>query len=350
MRVVLAHLLLTAMLTGPGLAQAPAELEPLGVPYAIEGRLEGKNGKAANDVSGIACLPPAGSGPRRCLVIDDEGRRAQSISLRDGVIKPGAEAKLIGKKPSSKTLGRAPSVTTCPKGRGSFSALDGEGVAFVGSFFYVAGSHGCARNAATFNLSSFILARVPVDAKGQPVGEAETTYRLADALKGAATVGLSFGKGLNAEDNGLDVEGLAIIGDRLFAGLRAPVTDGVAYLVAASVPDLFAPGHAPFTGQAEVIPLALGAQTGVRDLAPLPDGRLLVLAGPTQEQPVPYVLFAVEPTAGGAVRSLGRLPALSGAGAAGKAEGIAVLAPDRVLVMFDSLENGGARAYRLRLD
>ena len=31
-----------------------------------------------------------------------------------------------------------------------------------------------------------------------------------------------------------------------------------------------------------VIPLALGRDTGVRDLALLPDGRLLVLAGPAQ--------------------------------------------------------------------
>jgi len=90
-------------------------------------------------------------------------------------------------------------------------------------------------------------------------------------------VGAQFGRDL--EPNGLNLEGLAVVGGVLYAGLRAPSLDGSAYIVSTDVEPLFTPGT-PL--EPRVIPLALGRDTGIRDLAPLPDGRILVLAGPAR--------------------------------------------------------------------
>ncbi len=100
-----------------------------------------------------------------------------------------------------------------------------------------------------------------------------------------------------------------------------------------------------------MIPLALGANTGIRDLAPLGDGRLLVLAGPAQDQTgVAYALYAAEPRVGG---RLTRLAALDEVGQdcrpsprtqAGNPEAILPLNMEedrlRVLILFDGLPNG----------
>src|SRR3954464_2721240 len=87
--------------------------------------------------------------------------------------------------------------------------------------------------------------------------------------------------GRDLEPNGLNLEGLAVVGGMLYAGLRAPSLDGSAFIVSTDVEPLFTP-DTPLVPR--VIPLALGRDTGIRDLALLPDGRLLVLAGPAQDQ------------------------------------------------------------------
>lgn len=329
----------------PTHAETPV-LAPAGAPYTVAAPLEGKHGDTAADISGIACLPPESGGPRTCLTIDDESRKAQFVTIRGRAIEPGATLKLVGKKPSNSTLGRPPEAT-CPNGVVKSKDLDGEAVAYAAPFFYVSGSHGCARKKGTFQLSSFVLARVEV--QGREVVAVETTYRLSDALRRDPK--LLFANDLMLR-NGLNLEGLAVVGDRLYAGLRAPSLQGNAFLVSVSATSLFTPGSGPLeaTAQDGIIALHLGENTGVRDLAPLPDGRLLVLAGPAQEQAdVPYALFVAEPRNGGALRKLGNLAPLRGAEAAGKAEAVAVLDSDRILVFFDGLPNGGPREYRIKL-
>lgn len=350
MRVALlgSSLALAVTLGGPALPQgAPHELEPVGEPYAVSPGFAGEDGDVAHDISGIACLVAAGAAPRRCMVVNDENQGAQLALIEGRKIVPGEVVELIGKKPSEKVRGSKPVVDSCPGGVGKFKEFDGEGVAYDSGFFYVVGSHGCSRRKERFRLSSFMLARIPVDATGAVTGAAETTYRLTAALRSTPALRDKFGRAL--KDDGLNVEGLAVIGERLFAGLRAPARKEPAYLVATSVRDLFAPGSETSPATAEVIPLSLGDGVGIRDLTPLPDGRLLILAGPAQDQAVPYSLFAAEPRAGGAVKQIGVLKALPEADAGGKAEAVAILAPDRVLVLFDGLPNGGPREYRVDL-
>ncbi|SFJ99344.1 DUF3616 domain-containing protein [Methylocapsa palsarum] len=311
--------------------------------------LEKDNGKdkIAEDLSGAACDRSG-----LCLAINDQSRSAQFFTIDNGHIAAGKKAPLIDDVPSPSTLGEKPAaVAASPLAQGCldqepvFKDLDGEGVAYAAPYFYIVGSHGCSRAGNEFVLSSFILARLRADENGARI--VETTYRLGDALRTAPKIGPFFGKHLIQED-GLNIEGLAVVGDKLFAGLRAPTIEGAAYLVGVKVSALFAPGHEPLRGEPEIIPIALGCNVGVRDMAAMPDGRLLVLAGPAQEQwHIPFSLFTVEPRPGGAVKQIAVLEDVFDRKKRAKAEAVTVLGvkPLRVLIFFDGPKNGAPREY-----
>ncbi len=335
----------------------------------VNGDFQGKKeGKAAKDLSGVACMPAKADGSQLCLFVNDESRHAQFGVVKKGAITPGELLPLIGEEPSETTLG-APPKTQCPVDEGEFAEFDGEGVAYAEPYFYIVGSHGCSRKGGEFRLSSFLLARIRVDAEGIPTGPdgkklapeewqdaVETTYRLSDYLAKADKAGAFFGKSLDETENGLNIEGLAVDGDRLLVGLRAPALSDAAYIVAAEIADLFRPGNGPAKGKAEVMPIKLGKNMGIRDLASLPDGQLLVLAGPAQEQDLAYQLFLVEPGKGGKPKSLAKLEPMESEeeDEPVKAEAVTVLSADggelRVLILFDGIKNGAPREMRLRLD
>jgi hypothetical protein len=334
--------------------------------YSLQGDFVDDDGNVATDLSGLACTAlPA----RYCLAVNDENQTAQFATLEDGRILPQATIPLIGTQPSAATVGKAPEVTTCPAGAKKYKEFDGEAVAYAAPYFYVVGSHGCGRNNQAFRLSSFMLARIrvdsharPVDAQGHPLpaaaaGQAvETTYRLADVLQRASDVRAFFGTGLDEASNGLNIEGLAVAGGKLFVGLRAPSLHGKAYMLGASLADLFAAGHASSGAEPEVIAVELGpptAKRGIRDLAPFKD-QLLLLAGPAQEQDdVSYSLFLVEPRVGATPTPVASIPDLIQDGKRMKAESVTILdAQDdilRVLIMFDGPRNGAPHEYRVSL-
>src|SRR4051812_16041501 len=87
----------------------------------------------------------------------------------------------------AKSAVRSPPTSRAQPEKGKFKNLDGEGVAYSEPYFYVVGSHGCARHEKKANLSSLILARVHVDSEGKMVGDGstsvETTYRLNDIFR-----------------------------------------------------------------------------------------------------------------------------------------------------------------------
>jgi hypothetical protein len=314
-------------------------------PMTVVGDFEAKRKKddPAADISGIACQPPQG-GKRSCLLVNDENRNAQFATIENDTMTVGETVTLIGKDPTAETLGRPPK-PTCKK-EDEFKDLDGEAIAYVAPYFYVVGSHGCSRDKAKFRLSSFILARIKVDQNGQSAGAAETTYRVSDLLTRAGAAAPFFGKDLET-DNGLNIEGIAATRDRLWFGLRAPVgADGAAYLVGGTAADLFQAGDAPSEAKPLVMPVALEGR-GIRDMAPLPDGRLLILAGAPHGTELPFKLFVVNPDSGTS-KAIGTFDPVSEAVGSkvkvGKAEGIEVIeaSPDRVkfVVVFDSLPNG----------
>ncbi|MDR6869724.1 hypothetical protein J2Y55_000717 [Bosea sp. BE125] len=339
----LCTLLASALLaTSPALADTLQPLRRIEVTSDFAGK---KPGKPAHDVSGMACMP-ARDGKQRCLLINDENTAAQFATLRDGALTPGESVPLLGDAPSPATLGAPPAVA-CPE-QGKFRDLDGESVAFSASHFYVAGSHGCSRHSGQFRLSAFHLARIKVDANGRAEGAPELTYRLSDLLRRAGSAGGFFGRDLMSA-NGMNVEAIAVAGDRLWAGLRAPSLDGKAFLVGASLADLFATGHEPARGEPRLVAVPLGGQRGFRDLAALKDGRLLALAGPAQEQDLDYAVMLIDPARPGAVRELGRLRNRDSA----KAEALVVTGEDAagltVLIGYDGPKNGKFEEYRLPL-
>ncbi|MFL5252099.1 MAG: hypothetical protein ACJ8AI_04270, partial [Rhodopila sp.] len=106
--------------------------------------------------------------------------------------------------------------------------------------------------------------------------------------------------------------------------------------------------------KATVVPLELGEHVGIRDLALLRPGLLLMLSGPAQEQTsIPYALHTVDMATGNKLTTLGTLQPVVEGDKPGKAEALLVLAADadraRVVVLFDSLPNGGAREYSVPL-
>lgn len=328
-------------------ATSPARAEALKPERKVEATSDfagKKPRKAAKDISGIACRPPAG-GDYRCLVINDENKAAQFATLKQGGIVPGPSLPLIKDSAPAGASGRQPTIG-CPQ-QGDFEDFDGEGVAFADRHFYVVGSHGCSRRSGEYRPSSFLLARIA--AGNGEAGTPELSWRVADLLGAAGEVAPFVGKALDETSNGLNIEGLAVVGDRLWLGLRAPALGGRAFLVSGSVAELFKPGSEPGTSKPQLLAFAAGAQRGVRDLAPLADGRLLVLVGPAQEQNVPYAIMLLDPADPAGASELGQLPRRKD----GKAEALAVLAQERgelrVLVGYDSVKNGGFEEYRLKL-
>ncbi|RJF89925.1 DUF3616 domain-containing protein [Oleomonas cavernae] len=326
-------------------AEAIAPLQPTAA-IPVIGSFHGKSSEdAARDISGIACLEVAGQ-EKRCLVINDENRSAQFVTLAEGKLVVGNEISLIDTSAPADATGTPPADHGCTGGTKKFKDLDGEAVAAFGTDFLVVGSHGCSRKDVEFRSSSFLLIRVSVANPAHPVVTGRT-YRLSDVLRQAPDIGAYFAKPL--ADGGLNIEGLAVAGGTLLVGLRAPSSDGKAFIVSVP-PDLLFAAKAP-----SVMRLPLGQGAGIRDLTMLPaaDGRGLVLAGPTLEQSdVPYSLFVFDPQTG-ASSLLATLADVTVEGQRGKAEAVTVLDMEgsqlRVLVMFDSVPNGGPLEYRMTL-
>jgi hypothetical protein len=373
-RFLLSILAALVILTPDDFARAQAPK-----PFEVVGNFAGKSqGKPAIDISGIACIDPPGTAARRCLVINDENRTAQTAIISDRQIVVGdTQIDLLD---SGDFVGAAPDVK-CPAGLGKSEEFDGEAIAYAKPYYYVVGSHGCSRNKGEFRATSFYFARFQLDPDNKLIGKVQRTTRLTSVLRGAITVGSYFGKSLGSEAGGLNIEALAVSGDRLTVGLRAPSIDGKAFIVTASLAKLFVDGARDGTIPAEVASLALGSGSGIRDMTPLPDGRTLILAGPAQEQRVDYSLFVVDlrpvrqveypvtllgtltppvsianaprKTAKNAVsKALGKatkptdpaLPTQSQSTNVGKAEALTVLEATetsvRVLILFDGLPNG----------
>ena len=364
-RIVVALGLLVSLAGG---AQAKDPVIPLVAMKVDDGNfINDDDQSVATDISGMGCVPRQGD-TRNCLVINDENKGAQLATVRNGRMTVGKLVPLIGDTGTG-AFGSPPD-EQCGKA-GKFKNLDGEGVAYAEPFFYVVGSHGCSRSKNKFQLSSFILARVRVDAEGRPVdsdgrilGEQEfskavqTTYRVSDWLQRAKGVKHYFAENLEKE-NGLNIEGVAVQGDQIWFGLRAPVkkasTDGKkfkkrAFVVGGSVDDLFKPGDKPSKAKPEVAFFDLD-ERGIRDLALLPDGRLLVLAGAPNSDEVLFRLFVADPGRN-AAKLIGTLAEVKGWGEedgervwkTGKAEGVTLLeikgGSAQAVILFDGLENG----------
>jgi hypothetical protein len=140
----------------------------------------------------------------------------------------------------------------------------------------------------------------------------------------------------------VNIEGMALEGNRIYFGFRGPVLEGRAFILSAAIDGLF--GVKPLDPKVHV--LALGDSTGIRDLARV-DGGLLVLAGAVNDQDITPAVFLWN-AATGALKKLGEL---GGTPPGAKAETLLMLEQQpqryRVLVMYDGPANGEPMEYWL---
>ncbi len=199
---------------------------------------------------------------------------------------------------------------------GDGSEVDIEGMDYADGYLWVIGSHSLRRSQTKGNKiakdiarlakikrddNRFLLARLPVlngeivptyarsDAEDStPLTAAslqsvENHNQLIEALMSDDHIGPFLQAGIPSKDNGLDIEGLAVVGNQIFLGLRGPVLRGWAMVIEIEVDN-----PTPETLTLKELDngclyqkhfLDLNGQ-GIRELC-LYQGDLIILAGPT---------------------------------------------------------------------
>ena len=317
--------------------------------WMVEGTIQGDEGMTT-DLSGIACATDNGF-PRTCVVIDDELQAAQVVTLHDGKIDADGQhmIKLIDDK-FAKKQGKPPKALE----------LDGEGVAFADGYFYVIGSHGKPRKKK--KTPEEIAARIKADSKlirfrldGMKARDLAVSTALGNLI--AANQVFNESRDKELEDGGITVEGVAVVGDRLYAGFRGPLIgpdQSQAVIMSVALGHMF--GDAP--AQAELQPFALGDDRGVRDLAVIDNG-ILILAGPAKSKRGTYSIFWWDGQKSD-VKNLKDLPNYpgdelddDGKPVQLKPEALLVLARNgnmlRVLVLMDSAKGGNPREFEVKI-
>lgn len=255
--------------------------------------------------------------------------------------------------------------------------MDIESLSVRDGWLWIAGSHGLKRDGPDQVPRDFaalddidwdenrgFLGRVPLLDRGEglyePVARIET---LAGEERRAACLpmdknGCNAVKRLLAEDpvlkpfmaipckeNGFDVEGLAVEGDRVFLGLRGPVVDGLAVLVELRLKPTksgkLKPRKLDDGKRYRLHAVDLGG-LGIRDML-LHDGRLLILAGVTMDLDGPQAVFAIDslPAPGGSFaatppKRLLELPILRDADHAEGLECVEIGGKPMLLVAYDA--------------
>lgn len=197
---------------------------------------------------------------------------------------------------------------------GKVPEIDIEGLDLDGGYLWVAGSHSLKRSKPDVAMSAeenrqrmeitisernrHTIARVPLDAAGNlssAVGGLTAARLDGDVAGDQLTHALSADPLLGdfcsipSKENGLDIEGLAVTGHRVFLGLRGPVLRGWAVIVEFLLKDSGAGVLSIDGGKIRKHFLQLNG-LGVRDLAIL-DKDLYVLAGPTMDLDGPVFIF-----------------------------------------------------------
>ena len=255
-----------------------------------------------------------------CLVCSDELRDIQTGTISGNSITAGRVLTLLA---------------------GSGKEVDAEGVTVsrADGCYYVTGSHGVGKKSGKVQESRCTVFRIPVDAEsGEPRGGVETGSLL-PWVQTNPVLGRSVGQSL--QTNGFNIEGLAHKDGKLWFGVRAPNEGGDAFVIEAAPASLF--NGAP---QATLHRLKLGAGLGIREIAALRDG-FLILSGAASSDAGgddSFALWQWRPGGGG--RIIGQVPNPSG-----KAEGLYILEETAdhvdVLVIFDGVAGGGPKAYRV---
>ena len=281
-----------------------------GKTWTVESNFKGD--KARTQLSGAACNIAAQV--PQCLVVNDEKTYAQRFTISGTTLVPGQSIDLIE----------------------GDDEPDAEGAAFWKGSFYVTGSHGNSRKKNKPNEASYVAVRIDATS-----GKVDRSDKFRKAIFASGKLGPFAAQPLKdggpGQAGGANVEGIAVLGDRIYLGFRGPSVGKSAFLLSAPESEVFSNSNAPLTAKDHEV--ELGARTGIRDLAAVSTG-LLILSGPVNEEDVKPAIFHWNPENG----KIDRLAAVE-TPAGAKAETLLVLndtANDsfRVLLIFEGPANG----------
>lgn len=300
-----------AFFAGAAANAAEKKLDPVRE-WNVSGNFKG--GDARMNISGAACTTKLKS----CLIVNDEENYAQFFDIEGTTLVPGDP------------------VTLREKAEGD---PDGEGAAYYNDHFYVTGSHGRARHSVEkSSVPSYVVFRFHKDRPN----DVEASTRLHDVIHDSPGIGQFFNDLL--DKNGVNIEGIAVKDGRMYLGFRGPSTEGHAFILSVDAAAVFTKKDPV---DAKVAKVKLGPTTGIRDLAAV-DGGLLILSGPVNDQDVIPAIFLWNDQTGD-LKLVGELVIPAKLKEA-KAETLLIL-PDltieayRALIMFDGAENGAPTEY-----
>lgn len=219
----------------------------------------------ATKVSGAACTTDR----ETCLLVGDEYRYALTFEIAGDNLVLKDRVFLVPKK---------------DKNGKKIKEADTEGISFGDGIFYLVGSHGRNKEGKKED-SRYFVYRIPAKAlKGGDLGSeddisdaVDVSSRLEEILKQKKA--LKDANKLAPEEGGTNIEGIVVLGDKLFVGFRGPLLGGEAVIGEASVNEIF--DGAP--GDFELHPVDLGEGQAVRDLAAYKND-LLILSGPQDRE------------------------------------------------------------------
>ncbi len=284
------------------------------------------------DLSGIAT-----SNGTQVLVGSDE-----SFYVQPGEIEPGKQ------RIESRRL------IALPVKKGGGGEVDIEGIAFSkdDQAYYVVGSHGVGKKKGDFQEDRHSIYQVPVGSDGKVRKDKIRRASLLPFLEKTPLLEAHLKQPL--QQNGLNIEGLAWSGGKLYFGLRAPNQDGRGMVIEASPAEIF--GGKP--RELRVHEIAIQKGRGIREIVAVRDGFLLLTGNASAEASKKFpVTMAAGPDirfellhwngAGTAAATrVGRLPENGG-----KAEALLVLKEENhhtdVLVIFDGLQGGEPLTVRV---
>ncbi|MHC2618012.1 hypothetical protein ACVIW2_000043 [Bradyrhizobium huanghuaihaiense] len=343
-----------------------AQAISFGSPLAIDGKFTApatdadKKHEKARGLSGIGCLGNDSDSSRECLVVNDEETFAEVATLTPLGLKPtGNVLAIVAQNENGKGVVGTERVAPCPERDDKFSELDGEGISIAPNYVYIISSHSCSSK-GKYKPSSYLISRfrtVGADKFQSPPASIviERTWRGADMLV-MSDVGSAFGA---PKETGTNIEGVAVIGPDLYAGLRTPTVGSGAVLIKAPTDALFTPGKDPLAKDTVATrTLNLGKNSGIRDLARLSDDSLLILSGPTLEQPdveytvwhLPKPIWTSEPSARLIVKTNAKAKKPE---ETPKAEAMAVLAESGskvvVVIAYDNVDEAAPTKHEVEL-
>ncbi len=258
--------------------------------------------------------------------------------------------------------------------------IDIEGMSYSNGYLWFVGSHSTKRkkpkgkgvekdierlSTIKVDLNRFMLGRVPVKEEelvqysceenraltAAYLKTSESRNILIDALKEDEHLGIFVSNQIPSKDNGLDIEGLAVHGDKIFLGLRGPVLRGWAVIIEIEVEETEA-GILTFKtigeeGEVYRKHFVFLNGMGIRELC-LHGEDLIILAGPTMALEALMSVFCLRNVLGfGGNRIFGEesdrleklfdLPFIPGSD---RAEGLALFPcfgeSDSLMVVYDS--------------